>query len=53
MTRIKPNVGILSSVGEAYRQQFKDLVLKVNTDTFLYEMNPTELELINNVFFKL
>jgi hypothetical protein len=53
MTRTKPNVGILSSVGEAYRQQFKDLVLKVNTDTFLYEMNPTELELINNVFFKL
>ena len=53
MTRIKPNIGILSSVGEAYKQEFKDLVLKVNTDTFLYEMNPTELELINGVFFKL
>jgi hypothetical protein len=53
MTRIKPNIGILSSVGEAYRQEFKDLVLKVNTDTFLYEMNPTELELINGIFFKL
>lgn len=53
MTRSKPNIDSLSSVGKKYRQDFKDLVLKVNTDTFLYEFNPSELELLNNVFFKL
>jgi hypothetical protein len=53
MIRIKPNIDVLSKFGNKYRQDFKNLVLKVNTDTFLYEANPTEIELINNVFFKL
>jgi hypothetical protein len=53
MIRIKPNIDVLSKFGNKYRQDFKDLVLKVNTDTFLYQANPTEIELINNVFFKL
>jgi hypothetical protein len=53
MARIKPNIDVLSKFGNKYRQDFKNLVLKVNTDTFLYEANPTEIELINNVFFKL
>jgi hypothetical protein len=53
MARIKPNIDILSSVGKKYRQDFKDLVLKVNTDTFLFDFNPSEIELINGVFFKL
>ena len=29
------------------------ILLKVNTDTFLYQSNPTEIELINDIFFKL
>ena len=53
MARTKPNIDSLSSVGKKYRQDFKDLVLKVNTDTFLYEFYPSELELINDVFFRL
>jgi len=53
MTRIKPNIDVLSRFGNKYRQDFKELVLKVNTDTFLYETNPTELELIDGVFFRL
>jgi hypothetical protein len=53
MTRIKPNIDVLSKFGNKYRQDFKELVLKVNTDTFLYQSNPTEIELINDVFFKL
>jgi hypothetical protein len=53
MARIKPNIDILSSFGNKYRQDFKELVLKVNTDTFLYETNPTELELIDGIFFRL
>jgi hypothetical protein len=53
MIRIKPNIDVLSKFGNKYRQDFKDLVLKVNTDTFLYQANPTEIELINDVFFKL
>jgi len=53
MTRIKPNIDVLSKFGNKYRQDFKELVLKVNTDTFLYQSNPTEIELINDIFFKL
>lgn len=53
MTRIKPNIDVLSKFGNKYRQDFKDLVLRVNTDTFLYEGNPTELELIDGIFFRL
>ena len=53
MTRIKPNIDVLSKVGNKYRQDFKELVLKVNTDTFLYEANPTDLELIDGSFFRL
>ncbi len=53
MARIKPNIDVLSRFGNKYRQDFKELVLKVNTDTFLYETNPTELELIDGVFFRL
>jgi hypothetical protein len=51
MARIKPNIDVLSKVGNKYRQDFKELVLKVNTDTFLYETNPTDLELIDGIFF--
>jgi len=53
MTRIKPNIDVLSRFGNKYRKDFKELVLKVNTDTFFYETNPTELELIDGVFFRL
>ena len=53
MTRIKPNIDVLSKFGNKYRQDFKELVLKVNTDTFLYEASPTEIELIDGIFFKL
>lgn len=53
MARIKPNIDVLSKFGNKYRQDFKDLVLRVNTDTFLYEGNPTELELIDGIFFRL
>ena len=53
MARIKPNIDVLSKVGNKYRQDFKELVLKVNTDTFLYETNPTDLELIDGIFFRL
>ena len=53
MARIKPNIDVLSRFGNKYRQDFKELVLKVNTDTFLYETNPTDLELTNGSFFRL
>ena len=39
MARIKPNIDVLSKFGNKYRQDFKELVLRVNTDTFLYEDN--------------
>ena len=53
MARIKPNIDVLSKFGNKYRQDFKELVLRVNTDTFLYDGNPTELELIDGIFFRL
>jgi hypothetical protein len=53
MARIKPDIDVLNKFGNKYRQDFKDLVLRVNTDTFLYEGNPTELELIDGIFFRL
>jgi hypothetical protein len=53
MARIKPNIDVLSKFGNNYRRDFKDLVLRVNTDTFLYDGNPTELELIDGIFFRL
>jgi len=53
MARIKPDIDVLNKFGNKYRQDFKDLVLRVNTDTFLYEGNPTELELIDGILFRL
>lgn len=53
MTRIKPNINIPAGLGNRYRQNFRELVLKVNTDTFIFEVQPNSIELLNNVFFQL
>jgi hypothetical protein len=53
MARIKPNINIPAGLGNRYRKNFRDLVLKVNIDTFLFEVQPDSIELLNNVFFQL
>lgn len=53
MGRKKPNIKILGGLGLKYRQDFKDLVLKVSEDTLLTEIFPDEIEVLGGVFFKL
>jgi hypothetical protein len=51
MARQLPNIVVGTSLKMRDRLGFKDFVLKVNTDTFLYEFQPTELEVINDTLF--
>ena len=51
MARQVPNVVVPTSLKMRDRLGFREFVLKVNTDTFLYEFQPTELEVINNSIF--
>lgn len=53
MGRTKPNIKIVGGLGKPYRDSFKELVLKVNTDTLLYEFEPSEIQVESGVFFKL
>ena len=53
MSKIRPNINIAAGLGNRYRKNFRDLVLKVNRDTFLFEVQPNSIELLNNVFFQL
>jgi hypothetical protein len=51
MARQVPNVVVPTTLKMRDRLGFREFVLKVNTDTFLYEFQPTELEVINNSIF--
>ena len=53
MGKDRPNINIASGLGKRYRKNFRDLVLQVNRDTFLFEFQPNSIELLNNVFFQL
>ena len=53
MSKDKPNINIASGLGKRYRKNFRDLVLQVNRDTFIFEFQPNSIELLNNVFFQL
>lgn len=53
MARIKPNINIPAGLGKRYRKNFRELVLKVNTDTFIFEVQPNSIELLNSVLFQL
>jgi hypothetical protein len=51
MARQLPNIVVGTSLKMRDRLGFRDFVLKVNTDTFLYEFQPTEIEVINDTLF--
>jgi hypothetical protein len=53
MTRIIPNIEVGTTLKKRDILGFKDFVLEVIVDTFLYEFQPTELEVINNTIFVL
>lgn len=53
MARIIPNIEVGTTLKKRDRLGFKDFVLEVVVDTFLYEFQPTELEVINNTIFVL
>ena len=36
MSKTRPNINIAAGLGNRYRKNFRDLVLKVNRDTFLF-----------------
>ena len=53
MARGIPSIDLGSSQKRRDRLAFKNYVLQVNKETFLYQFNPTEIELIDNIYFKL
>lgn len=53
MSKDRPNINIAAGLGNRYRKNFRELVLKVNRDTFLFEVQPNSIELLNDVLFQL
>jgi hypothetical protein len=53
MARGIPSIDLGSSQKRRDRLAFKNYVLQVNKETFLYQFSPTEIELIDNIYFKL
>lgn len=51
MGRQLPNVVVGTSLKMRDRLGFKEFVLKVNTDTFLFSFQPNQIEVINNTIF--
>ena len=48
-----PNVDLGTTLKKRDRQGFKEFVLKINTDTFIYDYSPNSIELIDGIYFKL
>jgi hypothetical protein len=53
MARSIPAIDLGNSQKRRDRLAFKNFVLQVNKETFLYQFNPTEIELIDDIYFKL
>lgn len=53
MSRPLPNINIASTLKKRDRMGFKDFVLQVNTDTFVYQYTPNSIELTDGVYFTL
>jgi hypothetical protein len=53
MGRTVPNIDINSTQKLRDRVGFKDFVLQVATDTFIYSYNPTTIEVTNEIYFTL
>jgi len=53
MSRPLPNINIASTLKKRDRLGFKDFVLQVNTDTFIYQYTPNSIQLTDGVYFTL
>ena len=53
MARKTPNIVLDSTLKQRDRLGFKDFVLKVNTDTFIFSFAPDEIEVNDDIYFKL
>ena len=51
--RKAPNVDLGTTLKKRDRQGFKEFVLKINTDTFIYDYAPNSIELIDGIYFRL
>jgi hypothetical protein len=48
-----PNVDLGTTLKKRDRQGFKEFVLQINTDTFIYDYSPNLIELIDGIYFRL
>ena len=53
MSRIVPNIDINATQKLRDRAGFKNFVLQVATDTFIYSYNPNTIQVINEIYFTL
>jgi hypothetical protein len=53
MSRKVPNIDLGTTLKKRDRLGFKQFVLNVNTDTFIYSYIPNEIVLIDNIYFTL
>jgi hypothetical protein len=51
--RKAPNIDLGTTLKKRDRQGFKEFVLQINTDTFIYDYSPNSIELIDGIYFKL
>ena len=53
MSRTLPNIDVATVLKQRDRLGFKQFVLQVNTDTFIYSYFPNEIQLDNEIYFTL
>ena len=53
MSRKVPNIDLGTTLKQRDRLGFKQYVLQVNTDTFIYSYFPNEIQLDNEIYFTL
>jgi hypothetical protein len=53
MARKTPNIILDTTLKQRDRLGFKNFVLKVNTDTFIFSFSPDEIEVNDDIYFKL
>jgi hypothetical protein len=53
MSRPLPNINIASTLKKRDRLGFKEFVLQVNTDTFIYQYTPNSIQLTDGIYFTL
>ena len=53
MSRKVPNIDLGTTLKQRDRLGFKQFVLQVNTDTFIYSYSPNEIEVNNEIYFTL